>query len=124
MEVVNTFVVGNRIRAVDFSDIVRSIEADVINRLWDMDLLENLKPTCKVFQRLFLYNVIKATCEFAKEYKSHEKLLFMMSDADINLEIFKYCKDQKLMIDYIHKTAKVISLNFFFITLVTIITKP
>lgn len=108
---IKTIVIGNRIRAVDFNDIIRSVEMDVINRLWDMDLLEGLKPTCKVFQRLFLYNVIKETCEFAKNYKSHEKLLFMITDNGIELELFKYCHDRDIMLDYILKAAKTIGRN-------------
>lgn len=111
MEKVNTIVVGNRIRAVDFSDIIHSVEADVIDRLWDMDLLDNLKPSCKVFRRLFLYNVIRTTCDFVIEYDSEEKLIFIISDKTDELDIFNYCLEKRPMKEFIDRTSKVIARN-------------
>lgn len=111
MEKVNTIVVGNRIRAVDFSDIIRSVEADVIDRLWDMDLLDNLRPTCKVFRRLFQYNVIRATCDFVLNYDSDEKLIFIISDKTDDLAIFDHCVDKKTMKEFIDRTSKIIARN-------------
>lgn len=111
MEKIKTIIVGNRVRAVDFNDIIKSVEHDVVDRLWDMDLLDNLKPTCKVFRRLFLYNVIKATCDFILSYKSEEKLLFIVSSGGGDLELFEYCENKESMAEFIDKAAKNISRN-------------
>lgn len=109
--VIDSIKICNNVRAVDFNDIVRVSERCIIDDLWEMDSLDNIKPSNKMFRRLFLYYVIKSACEFVLNYKHREKLVFIVCNEPVDLEIFEYCHDNSAMVEFINKSAKTISRN-------------
>lgn len=94
---VNYFVFKNRIKIVDFNSIIQHVDVTVVDRLYeiddDMNMIRNMSQD---FKRLFLYNLIKQTCDYILNDNCKEKILMFVNIGTLSTFMSNYIDDDKL----------------------------
>mgnify|MGYP001602074259 CR=1 FL=1 len=96
---VNHFVFKNRIKVVDFNSIIRQVDIDVVDKLYEID--EDMSMICNMsqdFRRVFMYNLIKQTCDYILDGDCKEKVLMFVNVNALSTFMSRYADNDKLNI--------------------------
>ena len=94
---VNYFVFNNRVKIVDFNSIIQHVDVVVVDRLYEIDhSISMIRDMSQDFRRLFLYNLIKQTCDYILNDNCKEKILMFVNVDTLSTFMSNYIDDDKL----------------------------
>lgn len=95
---VDYFIFKNRIKIVDFNSILQLVDFAVVDRIYEIDHEMNmLRNMSQDFRRLFMYNLIKKTCDYILDDNCKEKILMFVNVDDISLSMSQYADEDKIV---------------------------
>ncbi len=105
--VVDYFIFKNRIKIVDFNSILQQVDVTVIDRLYEID--SDMSMVCSMsrdFRRLFMYNLIKQTCDYILNDKCKEKILMFVNINTLSTFMSRYVDDNSKLDAFISKCLR------------------
>ena len=84
----------HNITLVDFYSVLTECELNIINDLYDFDLLDSLNFKIKDTKKVFYFYIIKKICEFLSKSRDKNRIVFYFNENDIpTTEIVQYCNN-------------------------------
>ena len=89
---------------INYADIIRISEVDIINDLDMYDLLNNVNLRSKDVKKVFFHYIIKNVCEVILNKKTKNKAVVFYNEQEFDLELYNY-KDKMT----VHKFLRTIT---------------
>ena len=75
---------------LDYRDILKSCESDIINDLHQFQLLDNLNMRKNDTKKVMYHHIIHTLCESVIDVKTNNKIIVYNNMDNIQLDLFKY----------------------------------
>ena len=75
---------------INYADIIRISEVDIINDLDLYDLLDNVNLRSKDVKKVFFHHIIKNVCEVILNKKTKNKAVVFYNEQEFDLELYNY----------------------------------
>lgn len=111
------YILNDTVRVVDTQHVLDSAGIHIIDQLYELDLLENFKPTNIIVKRLVYFHIIKCICDSLLRKENHVKTILLMHEQNHIQGLKEYCICEKrytlFMKTVLRNISKVLPINFY-----------